>query len=153
LSKWCGALCKNRSAAPAGKPVQAGFPLGQLREEFAGPILISVQLEIAMPLASAACRLAGIVLLAVLPAAHAAGPPPQAAADAIAHAMQAVVGLQVTAAEDARSADTLGEEREGSGVVIGPDGLILTIGYLIVEADTIEVTTSDNRVVPARAIG
>jgi serine protease Do len=106
-----------------------------------------------MPLASMACRLAGIVLFAALPGVHAANLPPQAAADAITRAMQAVVGLQVTAAEDARSADTLGMEREGSGVVIGPDGLILTIGYLIIEADTIEVTTSDNRVVPARAIG
>jgi serine protease Do len=106
-----------------------------------------------MALSFAAFRLAGIVLLAVLPAAHAARLPPQAAADAITRAMQAVVGLQVTAAEDARSADTLGEEREGSGVVIGPDGLILTIGYLIIEADTIQVTTSDNRVLPARAVG
>lgn len=106
-----------------------------------------------MPLASLACRLAGIILLAVLPAADAARLPPQAAADAITRAMDAVVGLQVTAAEDARSADTLGTEREGSGVVIGADGLILTIGYLIVEADTIEITTSDNRVLPARAVG
>jgi serine protease Do len=106
-----------------------------------------------MPLASAARRLAGILLLAVLPTAHAARLPPQVAADAITRAMQAVVGLQVTVAEDARSADTLGTEREGSGVVIGPDGLILTIGYLIIEAETIQVTTSDNRVLPARAVG
>lgn len=106
-----------------------------------------------MPFASAACRLAGLLLLAFLPAAQAAHLAPQAAADAITRAMQAVVGLQVTAAEDARSADALGTEREGSGVVIGPDGLILTIGYLILEADTIQVTTSDHRVLPARAVG
>ncbi len=37
---------------------------------------------------------------------------------------------------DARSEATLGKEREGTGVVIGDDGLILTIGYLIVEATT-----------------
>lgn len=106
-----------------------------------------------MPLASVARRLAGIVLLAVVPCADAARLPPQAAADAITRAMQAVVGLQVTATEDARSGDALGMEREGSGVVIGPDGLILTIGYLIIEADTIQVTTSDHRVVPARTVG
>ena len=45
----------------------------------------------------------------------------------------------MTAADGARSAETLGKERRGSGVVIGPDGLILTIGYLMVEAQTIEV--------------
>jgi serine protease Do len=37
--------------------------------------------------------------------------------------------------------------------VIGPDGLILTIGYLMLEADAIQVTTHDNRVIPARAVG
>jgi serine protease Do len=66
--------------------------------------------------------------------------------------MAAVVGLEVTAAEGARSAETLGAQRAGSGVVIGPDGLILTIGYLIVEADAIQVTTSDRRVLPARPV-
>lgn len=85
--------------------------------------------------------------------AQAAASPQQAAVDAITRAMEAVVGLQVTAAEDARSAATLGREREGSGVVIGADGLILTIGYLILEADTIAVRTHDDRVVPARTVG
>jgi S1-C subfamily serine protease len=37
-------------------------------------------------------------------------------------------------------------------VVIGPDGLILTIGYLILEADSIQVTTQDHHVLPARAV-
>ena len=76
----------------------------------------------------------------------------QASIDAITRALEAVVGLEVTAAEGARSAETLGREREGSGVVIGPDGLILTIGYLILEADAIQVTTHDNRVIPARPV-
>jgi S1-C subfamily serine protease len=86
--------------------------------------------------------------------AGAAAPQPtyQAAVDALTKASLAVVGLQVTAAEGARSADTLGRERSGSGVVIGPDGLILTIGYLMLEADTIQVTTHDNRTLPARAV-
>ena len=76
----------------------------------------------------------------------------QAMMDALNRASLAVVGVQVTAAEDARSAATLGRERSGSGVVIGPDGLILTIGYLMLEADTIQVTTHDNRTLPARAV-
>lgn len=106
-----------------------------------------------MSLRSLASRWTGTLLLAVAASAPAATSPQQASVDAIARAMQAVVGLQVTAAEDARSAQTLGPEREGSGVVIGADGLILTIGYLILEADTIEVTTHDDRVVPARVVG
>src|SRR3954464_8262346 len=86
----------------------------------------------AMSLQLAASRFAGMLLLAFAQAAgHAATPSQQASVDAITQAMEAVVGLQVTATQDARSAETLGREREGSGVVIGPEGLILTIGYLI----------------------
>lgn len=73
--------------------------------------------------------------------------------DALTQANAAVVGVEVTAAEDARSAQTLGRERSGSGVVIGADGLILTIGYLMVEADTIQVVTHDRKTLPARAVG
>ena len=104
---------------------------------------------------SVARRLAGSFLLALAGAAsaQAATAPQQAGVDAIARAMEAVVGLQVTAAEGARSAETLGREREGSGVVIGGDGLILTIGYLILEADNIQVTTHDHRAIPARVVG
>ncbi|RYF13919.1 MAG: serine protease [Comamonadaceae bacterium] len=98
-------------------------------------------------------RLAGLALLAAS-CAQAATPPAaqQRNLDALTRAFQAVVGLQVTAAEGAQSAETLGRERSGSGVVIGPDGLILTIGYLMLEADAIQVTTHDNRVMPARPI-
>jgi S1-C subfamily serine protease len=77
---------------------------------------------------------------------------PQATIDALTRAHAAVVGIQVMAADGARSAETLGRERNGSGVVIGPDGLILTIGYLMLEADAIQVITQDNRTVPARAV-
>jgi len=44
-------------------------------------------------------------------------------------------------------------EREGSGVVIGSDGLVLTIGYLMVEAHAAEVVTNDGRTVPANVVG
>ena len=58
----------------------------------------------------------------------------------------------MTATEDARSAETLGQRRGGSGVVIGQDGLILTIGYLMLEAEQIEIVTQDNKTLPARAV-
>lgn len=85
---------------------------------------------------------------------HAATSPPQqpASVDALQRAHAAVVGVQVSATPGARSAESLGRERSGSGVVIGPDGLVLTIGYLMLEAETIQVVTQDNRTVPARAV-
>jgi serine protease Do len=64
----------------------------------------------------------------------------------------AIVKVSVQAIPDARSATTLGSEREGSGVVIGERGLILTIGYLIVEADDVSVTDSRGRTFAARVV-
>ncbi len=74
------------------------------------------------------------------------------ALETLKRANAAVVGLEVTAVAGARSAETLGRQRSGSGVVIGADGLILTIGYLILEADTIQVTTQDRKTWPARPV-
>ena len=72
--------------------------------------------------------------------------------DALAKANAAVVGIKVTVDENARSAETLGQRRSGSGVLIGQDGLILTIGYLMLEAEQIEIVTQDNKTLPARAV-
>ena len=67
-------------------------------------------------------------------------------------AANAVVGVKVKALPNARSNATLGEERTGSGVVIGKDGLVLTIGYLIVEADSVSITDTDGSEVPASVV-
>ena len=64
-----------------------------------------------------------------------------------------VVKLTVKAVSDARSARTLGPQREGTGVVIDSSGLVLTIGYLVTEADTIELSTADGRKFAANMIG
>ncbi len=92
---------------------------------------------------------------AVFPAqaASAAAPGAQSIMDAMAKANAAVVGVRVKAVEGARSARTLGLNRSGSGVVIGNDGLILTIGYLMLEAEQIEVITQEGRALPAVAVG
>jgi S1-C subfamily serine protease len=71
---------------------------------------------------------------------------------ALTRAHAAVVGLNVTAIEDARSAATLGLERQGSGVVIGSDDVVLTIGYLVLEAQTVDITTDDGRRFPGRVL-
>src|SRR5689334_1964618 len=65
----------------------------------------------------------------------------------------AVVKLSIKAIEGARTADTLGSEREGTGVVIDASGLILTVGYLVIEAGSILVVGGDGRVFPAHVIG
>lgn len=101
--------------------------------------------------------LRGFVAACALGAAHAAlaASSPGASQDALQalmRAQQAVVALDVTATEGAGSAETLGRRRHGSGVVMGPDGLILTIGYLMLEADAIQVTTHDGRTWPARPV-
>jgi S1-C subfamily serine protease len=68
-------------------------------------------------------------------------------------ALDGIVKLSIKAIPGARTAETLGAEREGTGVVIGADGLILTIGYLVLESDSILVLAPDGRVFPAVAIG
>jgi len=65
----------------------------------------------------------------------------------------AIVKVHVQAIPDARSSAALGTEREGTGVVIGENGLILTIGYLIVEADEVNVVDSKGRTLAARVVG
>ena len=66
---------------------------------------------------------------------------------------KAIVKVQVRAIPNARSAASLGREREGTGVVIGENNLILTIGYLIVEADEITIVDNRGRTLPATVVG
>ena len=67
--------------------------------------------------------------------------------------VSSVVRVRTFINPDARTIENLGREREGSGVVIDENGLVLTIGYLMVEAHTAEVTTHDGRVIPANIVG
>ena len=64
-----------------------------------------------------------------------------------------VVKLSSKAIPNARSSDTLGPRREGTGVVIDANGLVMTIGYLIIEAENVELSTADGKVFPATVIG
>lgn len=66
-------------------------------------------------------------------------------------ALGRIVGLRTLVPADAFTAQVLGTEREGSGVVIG-DGLILTIGYLVTEAETIWITAADGRAVQGHTL-
>lgn len=67
-------------------------------------------------------------------------------------ALSAVVGLRTVIPGDAFTAETLGTERAGNGVIIR-DGLVLTIGYLITEAETVWIVLGDGRPVPGHVLG
>ena len=60
-------------------------------------------------------------------------------------ALESVLGLRAVIPADAFTAETLGTERAGNGVLIRESGLVLTIGYLITEAETIWLSTIDGR--------
>ena len=67
-------------------------------------------------------------------------------------ALSSIVGLHSIVPADAFTAETLGTERAGNGVVID-DGLVLTIGYLITEAETVWLHLGDGRVMEGHALG
>ena len=64
----------------------------------------------------------------------------------------AIVKIETRALPDARSVATLGSEREGTGIVIGSGGLVLTIGYLLVEADEVKIIDGRGHTLPARIV-
>src|SRR5262245_36910479 len=68
-------------------------------------------------------------------------------------ALSSVVGIRALAPADAFTAETLGTERRGNGVLIRDDGLVLTIGYLITEAETVWISHSGGRAVPGHVLG
>jgi S1-C subfamily serine protease len=80
-------------------------------------------------------------------------PKPEDYAFDLDEALACMVALRATVPADAFTAETLGTERAGNGVVIRGNGLILTIGYLITEAETIWLTLSDGRSVPGHVLG
>jgi serine protease Do len=111
------------------------------------------------PLLVALAALAALATLAALPAEAAAA---RSVADTVPQkvdveyqrlvdAANAVVGVKVKALPNARSNDTLGRERTGSGVLIAKD-LVLTIGYLVVEADQVEIADSGGQKIPAAVV-
>ena len=68
-------------------------------------------------------------------------------------ALQSLVVLHAHIPDDAYTAQSLQTERLGNGIVIGAKGLVLTIGYLITEAEEVSLLTNDGRVIPAHVLG
>ena len=67
--------------------------------------------------------------------------------------LKAIVKIRATIPEDARTANILGKEREGNGVVIDSDGHVLTIGYLILEAESVEMIGPNEKSTSATVVG
>ena len=70
-----------------------------------------------------------------------------------AETVAAVVGVKAEVPANARTADTLGRERSGSGVVIDAGGLVLTVGYLILEASAVDLYPASGKRIPAEIVG
>jgi S1-C subfamily serine protease len=68
-------------------------------------------------------------------------------------ALSGVLRLKTFVPAEARTAQTLGREREGSAILIDASGLLLTVGYLMVEASGGEVHLPDGRAIPATIVG
>ena len=72
--------------------------------------------------------------------------------DSVDELLTAVVGIHATVPAQARTAGSLGRERVGSGVLIDSNGLIVTIGYLILEAEQVEIVLPDGELVPVKLL-
>ncbi len=66
--------------------------------------------------------------------------------------LSSVVGIKSIVPNDAHTAEILGTERAGTGVLIGSEGIVLTIGYLVAEAETIWISLSDGSVVSGHVL-
>ena len=88
-----------------------------------------------------------VLAIAALGSGAAAGASPSA--DEL---FAAVVGVRTEIPESARTADVLGTTRTGSGVLIDAQGLVVTIGYLVLEASQVRLLLADGREVAARVV-
>lgn len=106
-------------------------------------------------------RMSAAIGWAILAVAFAGAAPAQdAAKDVVKDAakeqpdetLSAIVRVKSRIVKSARSAEVLGTQREGSGVLVR-EGYVVTIGYLVIEAETVEVTGADGKSVPATVAG
>ena len=83
----------------------------------------------------------------------AAQPKPEGFGFDLDRVLSSVLSLRSEIPDDAFSAATLGSERAGNGVMIGADGLVLTIGYLITEAASVWLVSAAGAATPAHVVG
>jgi len=88
----------------------------------------------------------------ILSLALAAAPAYAQDKDEAAELLSGVVQVKAKILANARSLATLGPQRRGSGALVR-EGYVLTIGYLVIEAESIEVVGADGKAVPAALAG
>ena len=91
--------------------------------------------------------------LAALPAVSQTPPATKAEMPKLDELLSGVVRIKTFINPEGRTVANLGTQRQGSGVVIDDSGLIVTIGYLMVEAHSAEIVTQDGRTVRAEVLG
>lgn len=68
-------------------------------------------------------------------------------------ALSSVVALEARVAQDAFTAGSLGIDRIGNGAVLNASGLVLTMGYLVMEAEEVTLTRNDGVRIAAHVLG
>lgn len=68
-------------------------------------------------------------------------------------AIAGLVHVEAVTPADVHTAALLGTQREGTGIVLDNDGLVLTIGYLVLEATAVRLTTLHGQTVDAQVLG
>jgi S1-C subfamily serine protease len=81
------------------------------------------------------------------------GAPVRAGEPSLDELLSGVVHIKTFINPDGLTRENLGREREGTGIVLDNAGLVLTIGYLMVEAHAAEITTNAGHTVPASVVG
>jgi S1-C subfamily serine protease len=103
---------------------------------------------------SGLCRfLAGAALVLAFHAIAFHATAAQAQSPTLGQLLSGVVQIRTQIVPDGRTTENLGRQREGTGIVIDDNGLVLTIGYLMVEAVSAEIITNDGRTVGAQIVG
>jgi len=125
-----------------GRPTPALLDLSR-REDHNGLCMAGPLKQIAV---------SALALLAAIFAAPGFAQDKDKAPSEVEETLSAIVRVKSKIIKDARSAETLGMQREGTGVLIR-EGYVLTIGYLVIEAEAIEVVGPDNQAVPASLAG
>jgi S1-C subfamily serine protease len=97
--------------------------------------------------------LVATVVVAVAALVVALGAPVRAESLSLDEVLSGVVRIKTFINLDGLTRENLGKEREGTGIVIDNAGLVLTIGYLMVEAYAAEIVTNDGHTVPANVVG
>src|SRR6266849_43769 len=95
-----------------------------------------------------ACKLVAGVALVIASSIAA-----QAQSPTLQQLLSGVVHIKTLITPDGRTTENLGREREGTGIVLDNNGLVLTIGYLMVEAISAEITTNDGHTAGANIVG